>query len=179
MAGKDDELGMRLERLLERPMRVGEELAAADWERALAGVDRRRLLLAVLEVVRGLVLPGWAASRPHDRRLQRALAAVHAWLAAPSADAAALAKCMAKACTAARRDSLGYEHRVAEAARGVAEAVGARDLRPLFDALVSVEAELQYRLAVDGEYTRAPEVRRTIVDTLRSALAEVEIGKSG
>src|SRR5690606_24714112 len=87
--------------------------------------------------------------------------------------ALAHAKATAKACTAARSETFGSDHRVPEAARAVAWAAGAKDNAHIWDALTAVEEELLARIALVAEYHRQPERRRAIVDGLRTPLAPV------
>jgi len=145
-------------------------LPAETWAVALDAVERTLVHRAAIQVVRELVLPDWEITRKNDRRPHRALEAAEAWLASPSADAVGHAKACAKACTAARSETFGYEHRVAEAARACAWAVGARDAAHVFDALSSVEEELLSRIALTAEYHLASAQRRAIVEVLRRVL---------
>ena len=132
------------------------------WATNLEGVDRDQLLRAVIEAIRTLILPDWEVKRPDDRRPQDALAATEAWLASRSPETVEQAKTAAKACTAARNDTYGYDHRIADAARGMAWAVTAKDNEPIWDALAAIEEELLARVALVGEYHRVPEQRKVI-----------------
>jgi hypothetical protein len=162
----------RFERLATLPGKnPASGLPASAWEANLGDVDRDQLLRAVIAVVRKLVLPDWATSRPDDRRPQLALEATEAWLASKTPDAAAQAKATAKDCTAARQETFGRDHRVPEAARAVAWAVGAKDNKPIWDALTVVEEELLARIAIVSDYHLQPKQRRAIVDVLREVLA--------
>src|SRR5258705_5329532 len=107
---------------------------------------------AVIETIRTLVLPDWEAKRVDDRRPQEALDAAEAWLESGSADAVNNAKTAAKACTAARNDTYGYDHRIADAARAMAWAVTAKDNTPIWEALAAIEEELLARVALVAEY---------------------------
>jgi hypothetical protein len=148
-----------------------EGLPASAWATNLGEIDRDQLLRAVIEVVRKLLVPEWETRRPDDRRPQIALEATEAWIASKSPDAVAAAKAAAKACTAARTEVFGYDHRVPEAARAVAWAAGAKDNTDIWDALIAVEQELLARIAIVNEFHRQPEQRRAIVDTLRAVLS--------
>jgi hypothetical protein len=161
----------RFDRLATLPGNSVNGLPVSAWEANLGDVDRDQLLLAVIQVVRQLVLPEWEGRRPDDRRPQLALDATETWIKSKTPDAAADTKAKAKACTAARSETFGYDHRVAEAARAVAWAAGAKDNKPIWEALVAVEQELLARIAIRAEYQRQPEQRRAIVDVLRKALA--------
>ena len=146
-------------------------LPATVWAEALDGIERPELLRAVIGVVRALLVPEWADRRKEDRRPQAALEAVEAWLLAPNApESLAACKAAAKACTAARGETFGDQHRVPEAARGLAWAVGPKEAAPIFDALAASEEELLARIALTAEYHLGPQQRRAIVDALRKVL---------
>jgi hypothetical protein len=125
--------------------------------------------------VKRLLLPEYARERPADRRPERAVAAAEAFLARRTDHARAHAAATAKACTAARRDTLGYQHRLAEAARALATAVtrtsdaAIRD--ELFAALAHAEDHLRYRHHVAGDYGKDGEVRAQIAEVVRAALS--------
>jgi hypothetical protein len=163
----------RFDRLATLPGNSVAGLPASAWEANLGDFDRDQLLRAVIAVVRKLILPEWQARRSDDQRPQRALEATEAWIQSKTSDAVAHAKATAKACTAARNETFGYDHRVAEAARAVAWSAGAKDNKPIWEALTVVEQELLARIALVAEYHRQPEQRRAIVDVLREALRPV------
>jgi hypothetical protein len=160
----------RFERLATLPGKVVTGLPASAWEANLGDIDRDQLIRAVIEVVRKLVLHEWQERRPDDLRPQLALEATEAWIESKTSAAAAHAKATAKACTAARNETFGYDHRVAEAARAVAWSAGAKDNKPIWEALTAVEQELLARISIAAEYHRQPQQRRAIVDVLREAL---------
>jgi cytoskeletal protein RodZ len=145
-------------------------LPASAWEANLGDLDRDQVLRAVIAVIRSVLLAEWEARRPDDRRPQLALEAAEAWLDSKTPEAVAHAKAQAKACTAARNDTFGHDHRVPEAARAVAWAAGAKDNKHLWDALTATEEELLARITLVAEFHRQPEQRRAIVDALRKAL---------
>lgn len=150
-------------------------LPATVWAETLDGIEREQLLRAVIEVVRTLLVPDWADRRKDDRRPQAALEAVEAWLAAPTApEPLAACKAAAKACTAARGETFGDQHRIPEAARALAWAVGPKEAAPIFDALAASEEELLARVALTSEYHLGPQQRRNIVDALRKVLTPPE-----
>src|SRR5262245_46133647 len=142
-------------------------LPASAWETNLGDLDRDQVLRAVIAVIRRVLLPEWEAQRPDDRRPQLALEAAEAWIDSKTPAAVAHAKAQAKACTAARNDTFGRDHRVPEAARAVAWAAGAKDSKHIWDALTATEEELLARIAIVSEYHRQPEQRRAIVEALR------------
>lgn len=141
------------------------------WASNLDDLDRELLLRAVIEVIRTLILPEWASKRPDDRRPQLALEATEAWLAAKTEENVATVKAAAKECTAARNDTFGKDHHVADAARGVAWAVTAKDNAPIWDSLQNIEQELLARVTLVAEYHRLPEQRRAILKVLQRMLA--------
>jgi immunity protein 5 of polymorphic toxin system len=160
----------RFDRLVTLPGNPVTGLSASAWEANLGDVDRDQLLRAVIEAIRRLLLPEWQARRPDDRRPQLALEATEVWIESKTPAAVAHAKAMAKACTAARTETFGYEHRVAEAARAIAWSAGAKDNKHIWDALQVIEEELLLRISIVAEYHRKTEQRRAIVDVLRKAL---------
>lgn len=154
-------------------------LPATAWAENLEGVERDELLRAGIEVVRTLLVPEWASRRKDDQRPQQALAAVESWLSSKSAEALAECKAAAKACTAARGETFGDQHRVPEAARGLAWAVGPKETAPIFDALAASEEELLARVALTSEYHLGPQQRKDIVEAIRRVLIAPEVAAIG
>ncbi len=145
------------------------------WAEQLGAVDKDLMLRAAIEAVRTLLVPDWADQRKDDRRPQAALEAAEAWLATKSADAIAQTKTAAKACTAARNEFFGRDHRVPQAARSVAWAAGAKEENThVWDALATTEEELLARIALTTEYHLAPDRRRALVDAIRRVLVPPE-----
>jgi hypothetical protein len=140
------------------------------WAANLDDIDRDVLLRAAIEAIRTLLLPEWESKRPDDRRPQAALEATEAWLAARTEDNVANVKAAAKDCTAARNDTFGKDHHVADAARGVAWAVTAKDNAHIWESLQHVEQELLARVTLVAEYHRLPEQRRAILKVLQRVL---------
>jgi hypothetical protein len=149
-------------------------LPVTAWAEALEGVDRTLLLRTAIAAVRELLVPEWQSRRKNDQRPQRALEAAEAWLLAQNDDTVAEAKGAAKACTAARNEFFGDDHRVPQAARSVAWSVGAKDGQHILEALASVEDELLARIALLSEYHRAPEQRKALLDVVRRVLVPPE-----
>lgn len=145
-------------------------LATTAWATNLEGVDRELLIRAIIEAIRTLILPEWESKRPDDRRPQLALEATEAWLAAKTEDHVAAVKAAAKDCTAAKNETYGKDHRIPDAARGVAWAVTAKDNAELWDALQAIEQELLARVTLVAEYHRLPEQRRAILKVLQRVL---------
>ena len=146
-------------------------LPVSAWATNLEDLDRDLLLRAAIETIRALILPEWVSKRADDRRPQAALEAAEAWIATKSADTIAAAKAAAKDCTAARNETFGYDHRIPEAARACAWAVGAKDNEHIWDGLTAIEGELLARIALISEYQRAPAQRRAILDVLKRHIA--------
>jgi len=129
------------------------------------------VLRAAIAVVRTLVLEEWRTRRKHDTRPDDALHAVERWLAAPtSPEEIARCKETAKACTAARSETFGDQHRIAEAARAIAWAITPKNATNVFDAIALCEQELLARIALTSEFHLGPAQRRAIVDALRAEL---------
>lgn len=143
------------------------------WAANLEGLDRDLLLRAVIEAVRTLLIPEWESRRPDDRRPQLALDATEAWLSAKSEERLAAVKAAAKECTSARTETYGRDHHVADAARGVAWAVAAKDETDntdLWAALQAIEQELIARVTLVADYHRIPEQRRAILKVLQRVI---------
>jgi hypothetical protein len=161
----------RFERLLALRGHPVKGLPASAWAANLGELDRDQVLRAVIAAARKLLLPEWDGLHPDDKRPHRAIDAAEAWIASKSDDALASAKAAGKECTAARNETFGRDNAVPEAARSIAWAAGAKDSTDIWDALCAIETELLARITLIGEYQRAPQQRRAIVDTLRSVLA--------
>lgn len=149
-------------------------LPASAWGTNLSDLDPDQVLRAVIAATRKLLMPEWVARRPDDLRPQHAIEAAEAWLATKSPESIAQAKATAKDCTAARSETFGKDLRAAEAARAIAWAVAAKDSTDIWDALTAIEGELLSRIALVGDYQKAPEQRRAIVEVLRSVLVPAE-----
>nr|HEX4316488.1 hypothetical protein [Kofleriaceae bacterium] len=160
----------RFERLLALRGHPVKGLPASAWAANLSELDRDQVLRAVIAAARELLLPEWDGLRADDKRPHLALDAAEAWLAGKTPEAIANAKLRGKDCTAARNETFGRNNAVPEAARAVAWATGAQDSSDIWDALCAIETELLARIALVGEYKRAPEQRRAIVDVLKRVL---------
>lgn len=145
-------------------------LPTSAWATNLGDLDRDRVLRGAIEAVRTLLLPQWDSMRPDDKRPHQALDAAEAWLASKTPEAAAEAKATGKACTTARNETFGNDHRVPEAARAIAWSCGAKDSSDIWDALTAIEGELLARITLIAEYQRAPEQRKALVETLRRVI---------
>ena len=127
----------------------------------------RAALTRITAYVLELVLPEWRSARPTDTVPLRA---VEAALSNPDGSNDGLkkhAKALAKACGDSRRRSLGYEHRIAEAARAIANATAATSdsvaLEAIGEALEKVEEHLLYKLSIDAVYGKEAEVREKML----------------
>ena len=125
----------------------------------------------VARLLRSSVLPKYTEVHPTDRRPLRAIEAAEAYWKAPSEPRALRAAAVAKACTEARKDTLGGVHRVAEAARALALSATRSSDRArrldLFEALHTAESELLYREMCAGRHGREAEVRAQLAALLR------------
>lgn len=153
----------KLDRLVALRGTPGVGVGAEAWKEALGEAPPDDLLRVVIAAVRELLLPEWAIGRKTDVRPLRAIETAEAWLESKSADNVAQAKAAAKACTEARGETFGQEHRVPEAARHAAWVASGKEPGGLFEALATVEEELLGRIALTGELHRGPEQRRAIV----------------
>lgn len=160
----------RFERLLALKGHPVKGLPASAWAANLGELDRDQVLRAVIAATRKLLLPEWESLRPDDKRPHLAVDAGEAWLANKTPEAVAAAKAAGKECTAARNETFGRDNAVPEAARSIAWAAGAKDSADIWDALCAIEIELLARIALIGEYKRAPQQRRAIVEVLSSVL---------
>lgn len=162
----------RFERLLALRGHPVKGLPASAWAANLSDLDRGKVLQAVIDATRKLLLPEWDGLRPDDKRPHLALDAAEAWLAKETPETLANAKARGKDCTAARGETFGRGNAVPEAARACAWAAGAKDSTDIWDALCAIETELLARIALVGENQRAPQQRRAIVDILSNAFTE-------
>lgn len=145
-------------------------LATSAWQTNLNDCDSDLLLHACIAATRELILDDWILKRPDDKRPQEALDAAEAWVKDKSADNLANAKTAAKACTAARSETFGTDHRIPEAARACAWCAGAKDNEHIWDALSAIEQELLARIALVADYHRMPEQRKNLLAVVRRVL---------
>ncbi|HEY4182549.1 MAG TPA: hypothetical protein VGM90_37210 [Kofleriaceae bacterium] len=146
-------------------------LPESAWKTNLDDQDRDQLLRAAIDATRKLVLPEWESKRVDDRRPQDALAAAEAWLAnKTSADVLSVAKEAAKACTAARNETFGGDHRIPEAARACAWSCGAKDNEHIWEAFSAIEGDLLARVHLTADYQKIPEQRRNLLAAIRRVL---------
>lgn len=163
----------RFERLLAIRGDNVKGIPTSAWATNLDSYDRDLLLRAAIAAVRTLILPEWTSKRPTDRRPHAALEAVEAWLVDKREDRREVAKAAAKACTEAKNETYGHDHRIAEAARAVAWAATGKDTTDaseIWEALSTIEQELLDRINLVSEYQRLPEARRSLVDTIKKVL---------
>jgi hypothetical protein len=121
-----------------------------------------KIAIAVVD----LVLPEWQENHPDDTVPVRAVDAAREYLASGQADLRKHAKALSKGCSHSRQRSMGYYHRVAEAARAVANAVSVSTesaiMSAVGEALAKTEEHILYQCSVDAIYDKEAEVRRTI-----------------
>lgn len=121
-----------------------------------------RIAIAVVD----LVLPEWQKNHPDDTVPTRAIDAARRYLEGGAAALRKHAKALSKGCSASRRRSMGNYHRIAEAARAVANAVSASTESAIMgavgEALSKTEEHILYRYAVDAIYGKEVDVRRTM-----------------
>jgi hypothetical protein len=122
--------------------------------------------LKIAVAVVDLVLPEWQQNHPDDTVPVRAVDAARKYSAGGQADLRKHAKALSKGCSVSRQRSMGYYHRIAEAARAVANAVSASTesaiISAVGEALSKTEEHILYRYAVDAIYGKEAEVRRTM-----------------
>jgi hypothetical protein len=131
-----------------------------------------RIAVAVVD----LILPEWKENHPEDTTPLRAVDAARKNPSTENQDLRKHAKSLAKACGDSRRRSMGYYHRIAEAARAVANAASASTdsaaVEAVSEALSKTEEHILYQLSVDAVYGKETEVRRNMlfraVEVLRS-----------
>lgn len=145
-------------------------LPVSAWQTNLGDCDADLLLRACIAATRELILADWALKRPDDKRPQDALDAAEAWVGDKSADNLATAKAAAKACTAARSETFGTDHRIPEAARACAWCAGAKDNEHIWEALAAIEQELLARIHLVSDYQKMPEQRRNLLAVVRRVL---------
>lgn len=148
---------------------------AESWPAQATTLQPDRLLAAILGLTREL-LEEWASTRPTDKRPARALDAAQVLLQRRTENAVLHARAVAKACTKARKDSFGYEHRIAEAARSVANAAAARPgseqrHTEMCEALAKIEEHRLCAYANKAIYGKEHEVRTSMLKSLNFVLA--------
>lgn len=145
-----------------------------DWSPTLVAAEPNALLAASRQVVRRLLMPIWTARHPDDVRPARAVAAVRQLLRDGDENSRQYCRVAAKGCTAARSKTIGYGHRVAEAARALALA-GTNLGNPRFavhivDCLEKAEEELKYEYSIEARYGQEPQIRGAMLALLSEAL---------
>ena len=138
---------------------------AGEWHVAfqLDPIDAVHGVAAVL----GLVTPEWKEKRPGDLIPLRAIEAAVQYADCPDNDLKLHVSTLAKGCKTSRKDSLGFEHRFAEAARAFAYAAIAEDnqqvMLGLAEALAKIEEHVIYKYSVNAEYGKEHETRRRML----------------
>jgi hypothetical protein len=160
----------RFERLAALRGDAQKGLPGSAWQTNLNDCDADLLLKACIVATRELILADWTLKRPDDKRPHDALDAAEAWVKDKSPDNLANAKTAAKACTAARSETFGTDHRIPEAARACAWACGAKDNEHIWEALSAIEQELLARIHLVADYHRVPEMRKNLLAVLRRVI---------
>lgn len=131
-----------------------------------------RISIAVVD----LVLPEWQTHHPDDSVPVRAVDAARRCVSGDSVDLRQHLKVLSKGCSNSRHRSMGYCHRVAEAARAVANAASANTASAIMsavsDALEKTEEHILYRYSVDAIYGKEGEVRRMMFEQIIQVLEE-------
>jgi len=145
-----------------------------EWPKQL-NLDRRNLVLAAVAAVDWL-LPLWQIGESsNDTAPVRAVDTARANPVAPTENLRMHARAVAKACTASRGRSLGYEHRIAEAARAVALASAATSDASAADsvaeAFAKVEEHALYAFSVEAVYGKEHAVREEMLNRIATVMA--------
>lgn len=147
-----------------------QDVPAQEWPSRLRGLRPEFLARLTIAAVRTLV-PTWEQAHPEDRLPTRALKAAEAALRSPNQDTRAAVRAFAKACTVARRRTLGYEHQIAEALRAIllatAEPPGSEAMfRELGEALRAAEDHRLYEHCIEARYGLEREVRLAFLNAM-------------
>ena len=138
-----------------------------DWRDTMEQLGRESVVALAIEAVRQLGLPIWEDRHPGDVRPQRALEAASMCLSNPGPNARRFAQVAAKGCSAARKATIGYGHRIAESARAVANAAERSDSGAAIEAallaVAHLEDHLAYEFAIDAVYGKEAQIRRAIL----------------
>jgi F420-0:gamma-glutamyl ligase-like protein len=114
-------------------------------------------------------------SPPTDTAPVRAVDAAKTNPIAPTDSLRRHALALGKACTASRKRSLGYEHRIAEAARAVALASAAESegaaLESVAEAFDRVEAHAKYAFSIVATYGKERVIREEMLNRIVAASA--------
>jgi hypothetical protein len=149
------------------------EHSPREWVHRL-NLERRDLVLAAIAAVDWL-LPLWQTGRPSDSAPVRAVDVARSHPIAPTENLRMHARALAKACTASRERSMGYEHRIAEAARAVALASAATSdagtADSVAEAFAKVEEHALYAFAVVGTYGIERAVREEMLNRIKPVVA--------
>jgi hypothetical protein len=145
-------------------------LAAAAWQEHLSEVPYLDLARACMVLAEQLLIPGWVEMRGKDERPQQALAAMTALLQESNATTVLALKEASKACTAAKQETYGQDHRVPEAIREIGKAILSKEAAPLFDTLALAEEELVNKQLLFSHFEEAAKQRSAMLNVLREHL---------
>ena len=144
-----------------------------EWFSAI-DVESNDLLLSCVAAVLQLVTPEWQSNRPNDSVPIRAIEAALNYAENPSRNIKKHVSTLAKGCSSSRRKSLGYEHRIAEAARAFANASVAenqdRTVSEIAEALSKTEEHILYKHSIKAEYGKEAETRQRMLEAFVNQL---------
>jgi hypothetical protein len=149
-------------------------LAATVWQEHLRDVPYLDLARACMVLAQDLLIPGWVEMRGKDERPQQALAAMTALLLDANATNVAALKEASKACTAAKQETYGQDHRVPESIREIGKAILSKEAVPLFDTLALAEEELVNKQLLFSHFEEAAKQRAAMIRILRDQLLPKE-----
>ena len=169
-------LAAKLDKLLAMRGDPVKGLPATVWAEALRRASRESSSFAPSSrsFARSSCPSGPIAARTTGARRRRSRRSKHGSRSPPRPRRSSQCKAAAKACTAARGETFGDQHRVPEAARALAWAVGPKEAAPIFDALACERRGAARAHRADAEYHLGPQQRRNIVDALRRVLLPPE-----
>jgi hypothetical protein len=143
-----------------------------EWLRSV--VAETDQVLRCVAAVLHLVVPEWQANRPKDSLPIRAITAALKYCADPSQNNKKQVSILSKGCSESRRKSLGYEHRIAEAARAFATAAISEDeerkLSSISEALSKIEEHILYKHSIKADYRKETDTRHRMLTAFADGL---------
>ncbi len=145
-----------------------------DWFDHLDVSDSEFLKFGIIVVE--TLMPDWQDRNPNDTTPVRAVEAAKNLLEEPTDNLRSHAKVLAKGCTKSRKASLGYDHRIAEAARAIANAAAQTSpdqrIEAVSEAFQRAEDHLVYMYSVAGVYGKEGEGRAGFISSIEAELRE-------
>ncbi len=142
------------------------------WHEAI-DVNASAAIRATIAVL-GLVTQEWTEMQPKDTMPIRTVQAVMKYLDGPSSDLKKNISVLCKGCSRSRQRTLGYQHRIAEAVRALADAATETESVGIFkrlgEVLSKVEEHLLFRHAVKGEYGQEKAARSLMIKAYAAEL---------